>query len=138
MIIESEETEVVKRIYREYLEGARICTDGEKPESRQHTDSSRKGKMEAGDIEENIVERKIYRRCTPAENLYRGFPFQETGQMALYRSIMWRTATSQLFPVTFICRCRKKWYGVQISTAGRNGRKGFIVASMLCQALLLF
>ena len=32
---------------------------------------------------------------------------------------------SRSFPVTFICRCRKKWYGGQICTAGKTGRKGF-------------
>lgn len=33
------------------------------------------------------------------------------------------------FPVIFIYRCRKKWYGGQISTAERSERNGFTVAS---------
>jgi len=63
------------------------------------------------------------------------FPRSGSRTMALYRSIMWRTAMSQSFPVTFICRCRKRWCGGQTSTAGQRGRNESIVASMLCQAL---
>ena len=36
--------------------------------------------MAAGNVEENIAEREVYRGCPPAENLHSGFPFQEAGQ----------------------------------------------------------
>lgn len=57
--------------------------------------------------------------------------------MALCHSIMWRTAMSQSFHVTFICRFRKKWRGEQTSTAGQKGGNGSIAASMLYQALFI-
>lgn len=42
---------------------------------------------------------------------------------------------SRSFPVTFICRCRKKWYGGQICTVGKTGRKGFTAVNMRYPAL---
>lgn len=36
--------------------------------------------MAAGDVEENITEREVYRGCPATENLYGGFPLQEAGQ----------------------------------------------------------
>ncbi len=63
------------------------------------------------------------------------FPRSGSRTMALYRSIMWRTAMNLSFPVTFICRCRRRWCGGQIFIAGQRGRNESIVASMLYQAL---
>lgn len=77
LIIEPEEAEVVKRIYREYLEGASFAQLGKILES---DGSGGKGTVAVRDVEENIAEREVYRRCSPAENLYSGFPFQEAGR----------------------------------------------------------
>ncbi len=55
-------------------------TDREKFGGRWNPDSGGKSKVAAGDVEENIAEREVYRRCPDAENLYSGFPFQEAGQ----------------------------------------------------------
>lgn len=63
------------------------------------------------------------------------FPRSGSRTMTLCRSIMWRTATSLSFPVTCICRSRRRWCGGQTSTAGQRGRNESIAASMLCQAL---
>lgn len=88
------------------------------------------------DIEENIAEWEVYRRCPPAENVYGGFfPRSGSRTMALYHSTMWRTVTSQSFSVTFIYRFRNRECGGQISIVERNKRKGFTLASMLYQAL---
>ena len=55
--------------------------------------------------------------------------------MESYRSIMWKTAIPRLFPVTSICRCRRKWCGGQTFTVGRNGRSGSTAASTLYPVL---
>jgi len=48
---------------------------------------------------------------------------------------MWRTTMSQSFPMTSICKFRRRCCGEQISTVEPNTRKGFTTASMLYQAL---
>lgn len=63
------------------------------------------------------------------------FPRSGSRTMALYRSIMWRTAMSQSFPVNLICRFRRRWCGGRTFTMGQRGRNESIAASMLCQAL---
>lgn len=51
------------------------CTNLKKSGGRWHPDSSGKGKMVIGDVEENIAKREVYWRCPPVKNLYSGFSF---------------------------------------------------------------
>lgn len=48
-----------------------LCTDWKKSRDRQNPDSGRKGKVEARDVEQNIVEREIYRRRFSNKKLIR-------------------------------------------------------------------
>lgn len=109
LIIEPAEAEVVKRIYREYLEGGSLLQIARGLEADGILTAAGKAKWRPETLKkilqnENISEMHSYRKLIP----WISFPRNGSRIMALYRSIMWRTATSQSFPVTFICRCRKK------------------------------
>lgn len=136
LIIEPEEAEVVKRIYREYLEGASLAQIGKSLEADSILTAAGKSKWRPETLKK-ILQNEKYIESPSCRKPIQWIFFQRSGSgtMALYRSIMWRTATSQSFPVTFICRFRRRWHGGQISTAEQKGRSGSIAASMLCQAL---
>ena len=135
LIIEPTEAEVVKRIYREYLEGGSLLQIGRGLEADGILTAAGKAKwlrkrcgrfcrMKSTSV--TLFYRKPTRWISSTKSVCR--------IMGSYRSIMWKTAIPLLFPVTSICRYRRKWCGGQTSTAESSGRNGSTAASMLYPA----
>jgi len=62
------------------------------------------------------------------------FPKNVSRITASFHSIMWKTTMSLLFPVTFICRFKKKWYAGQASEVAMAVKNESTAASMLYRA----
>lgn len=109
LIIESAEAEVVKRIYREYLEGACLLRIGCGLEADGILTGAEKTKWRPETL------KKILKNESTSEMPFCKRPITLISSIksgcrtrGLSLSNMWKTGTSQLFSVIFICRCRRK------------------------------
>ena len=101
LIIEPAEAEVVKRIYREYLEGASLLQIGRGLEADGILTGAGKTKWRPETLKKILQNEKYIVLLT--FSIKRGCRTR-----GLSHSIMWKTAMSRSFPVTFICKCRRK------------------------------
>lgn len=135
LIIEPTEAEVVKRIYREYLEGSSLLQIGRGLEADGILTAAGKAKWRPETLRK-ILRNEKYIGDALLQKLIRWISLIKSGYRTtgLSLSIMWKTAIPLSFPVISICRCKRKWCGGQTSTVGRNGRSGSIAASTLYPA----
>ena len=136
MIIEPTEAEVVKRIYREYLEGSSLLQIGRGLEADGILTAAGKAKWRPETLRKILQNEKYIGDALLQKTYTVDFLNKKRVQnMESYCSIMWRTAIHLLSPEISICRCRRKWCGGQTSTVGRNGRNEFTAVSTLCPVL---
>lgn len=74
LVIEPAETEVVKRIYREYLEGASLLQIERGLEEDGIFTRAEKTKWRPETLKKILQNAKVHRRCPFAEDLYRRLP----------------------------------------------------------------
>ena len=86
LIIDPEQAEVVKRIYREYLEGLLDGPDCKRSGSRQHPHRRWQNKMVDQHHQQNPPKQEIHRRCPASENLYHRLPEQDQSEEQRHRA----------------------------------------------------
>lgn len=78
LVIVPKEAEIVKRIYREFLEGANLLQIGRGLEADGILTAAGKPKWRPNNPKDT-QKREVYRGRPFAKDLYSGFPFQEAG-----------------------------------------------------------
>lgn len=108
LIIEPTEAEVVKRIYREYLEGDSLLQIGRGLEADGILTAAGKAKWHPETLRKILQNEKYIGDALLQPTRWIPSTKSVCRITGLYRSIMWKTAIPLLFPVTFICRYRRK------------------------------
>jgi len=80
LIIEPSEAETVKRIYREYLEGASLLDIAKSLEHDGILTGAGMKRWRPESVKDYPQERKIYRGCASAKDIYRRFPHKEKSE----------------------------------------------------------
>lgn len=136
LIIDPEQTEVVKRIYREYLEGYSMDRIAKGLEADGILTGAGKTKWWTSTINkilrnENTSVMLFFRRPTPQTSRIK----PESRTTAMFRNTMWRATTKQLFRRIFSYGCRKSWYAGEWSRQAPMAKSAPTVATTALRRL---
>ena len=136
LIIDPAGAEVVKRIYREYLEGGSLLQIARGLEADGILTAAGKSKWRPETLRKMLQNEKYIGDALLQKTYTVDFlnkkRVQNNGIVPQYYV---ENSHEPIIPVTFICRCRRKWQGGQTCTAGRNGKSGFTAAGTLYPVL---
>ena len=136
LVIEPEEAEVVKRIYREYLEGANLLQIGKGLEADGILTGGGKKKWRPETIKKILQNEKYIGDALLAKTYTVDFLTKKrVKNNGIVPQYYVENSHEPIVPRDLYMRCRKKWYGGQICTVGKTGRKGFTAVNMRYPAL---
>lgn len=136
LVIDPEGAEVVKRIYREYLEGASLLQIARGLEADGILTAAGKAKWRPETLKkilqnENTSVMPFYKKHIRLISFLKS----ESRITASFPSIMWKTAMSLSFHATFLCRFKKRWFEERIFGVARAVKREYIAVSMLYRVL---
>lgn len=131
LIIEPAEAEIVKRIYRKYLQGASLKQIGDGLMEDGILTAAGKAKWRPESVKKILRNEKYIGDALLQKTYTVDVLTKKRVKITVsFRSTMWRIATNRLFPAIFICRCRKRCSDEPIFTAAQSERNGFTAVNM--------
>ena len=139
LIIDPAGAEVVKRIYREYLEGGSLLQIARGLEADGILTAAGKSKWRPETLRK-ILQNEKYIGDALLQKPIPWISLIKSGCRitASFHSIMWKTAMNPSFPVNFICRCRRKWQGGQTCLHSGAKRKKRVYSSKYALSSIVY
>ncbi len=137
LIIEPEEAEVVKRIYREYLEGASLAQIGKSLEADGILTAAGKAKWRSETLKKILQNEKYIGDALLQKTYTVDFLSKKrVKNNGIVPQYYVENSHEPIIPRDLYMQVQEKiWCGGQTFTVGQRGRNESIAASMLCQAL---
>ena len=135
LVIEPEEAEIVKRIYREYLEGASLLQIGKGLESDGILTAAGKAQWRPTTLHKILRNEKYIGDALLQKTYTVDFLSKKrVKNNGIVPQYYVEGSHEAIIPRDLYMRCRRKWHVGQTCTAVLIGRSGFTAANMRCRA----